>query len=185
MNNDAQVIILKEIDAGEKLLWAGKPKQGTMFRMDDVFKIPLSLLWTGMIIFWEVLALGIKSDIGGIISIILPVLGIPLVIFGLYMIFGRFIYDSKKRSKTFYGVTDQRALIVSGLFTKDLKSINLKTLCDISLSERSHGRGTISFGQERLLLTMLLDRSFAIPKFELIKDVRLVFDLLRAQQKHQ
>lgn len=57
MNYDVQMIIQKELDSGEGLLWAGTPKQGTIFKGTDVFMIPFSLLWGGFAIFWEYMAL--------------------------------------------------------------------------------------------------------------------------------
>jgi len=113
MNFEAQRMVQRELDSGEKLLWAGMPKQGTIFRGMDVFMIPFSLLWGGFAIFWEYMVLAMApqaQDTPEGFAIIFPLFGIPFVIIGLYMIFGRFIYDSKKRSKTFYGLTN-------GLFT--------------------------------------------------------------------
>ena len=118
MDFNTQRIIQSEIDSDEKLIWFGKPNQGIVFRGSDIFMIPFSLLWGGFAIFWEISALSIPMDKAGAIGIIFPLFGIPFVLVGLYMIFGRFIYDAKNRSKTFYGITDQRVIIVSGLFRK-------------------------------------------------------------------
>jgi hypothetical protein len=105
------------------------------------------------------------------------------------MIFGRFIYDSKKRGKTFYGLTDQRAIIVSGLFSKSVKSLNLVTLTDVSLKEKSDLSGTITFGYENQTANFFGGNSFLgmgvnnAPKFELIENAKDVYNKLRAQQK--
>ena len=147
-NYDLRDQIQPELDSGEKLLWAGKPKQGTIFRGSDVFMIPFSLFWGGFAIFWETMVLLIPTKEAGAIGIVFPLFGIPFVLVGLYTIFGRFIYDSKKRKKTYYALTDQRAIIVSGLFSRSVKSLNLGSLSDVSLSEKSDKSGTITFGQE-------------------------------------
>ncbi len=189
MNYDAQIVIQKELDSGEKLLWAGAPKQGTMLKGSDAFMIPFSLLWGGFAIFWEIMALQIPSDEADAVSIVFPLFGIPFVLVGLYMIFGRFIYDSKKRSKTFYGLTDQRAIIVSGLFSKGVKSLNLKTMTDVSLAENANGYGTIVFGQENQMMSMFMGGGFPgmggsnTPKFELIENAKHVYKQLREHQK--
>jgi hypothetical protein len=189
MNYKAREIVQNELDTGEKLLWAGMPRQGTVFRGSDVFMIPFSLLWGGFAIFWETMALAIPNEKAGAVGIVFPLFGIPFVLVGLYMIFGRFIYDSKKRAKTFYGLTDQRAIIVSGIFGKRVKSLNLRSLSDVSLSEKSDKSGTITFGQENLMLSFFGGNSFPgmggsnVPKFELIENAKEVYNQLRAQQK--
>jgi hypothetical protein len=48
--------------------------------------------------------------------------------------------------KTTYGLTGERVVIVSGLFARNVKSLNLRTLSDVSLNERRDGSGTITFG---------------------------------------
>ena len=104
------------------------------------------------------------------------------------MILGRFIHDSKKRAKTFYGLTDQRAIIISGLFSKSVKSLNLRSLSDVSLSEKSDKSGTITFGQENQMMSFFGGNNFPgmvgsnVPKFELIDNAKEVYDQLRAQQ---
>ena len=88
------------LDPGEKLLWSGQPKQGMRLQAGDAFMIPFSLLWGGFAIFWEIAALGIGFSPHGraattakepnFIAYIFPLWGIPFVLMGLYMIFGRF-----------------------------------------------------------------------------------------------
>jgi hypothetical protein len=74
--------------------------------------------------------------------------GLPFVVVGLYLIFGRFIVDSQQRKKTFYGLTKQRIIIISGVFSHKVESLDLKTLTNISMDEKSDGSGTINFGQK-------------------------------------
>ena len=72
--------------------------------------------------------------------------GVPFVLVGLYLIVGRFFADAKLRSKTYYGLTTERIVIVSGLFSRSTKSLQLRTLSDVSLAESRGGLGTITFG---------------------------------------
>ena len=62
MNYDAQIVIQKELDSYEKILWAGIPKQGMLFRGSDIFFIPFSLAWGGFAIFWEYMALTMVQE---------------------------------------------------------------------------------------------------------------------------
>jgi len=70
--------------------------------------------------------------------------GLPFVLVGLYMIFGRFWVDARQRARTFYGITSERVVIVFGLFARRVKSLSIDTLTDVSLTERSGGSGTIT-----------------------------------------
>ncbi len=49
------------------------------------------------------------------------------------MIFGRFFADAKTRAKTIYALTDQRVLIVSGLWRRSIRSLELPGLSEINL----------------------------------------------------
>lgn len=189
MNYDAQMIVQQELDSGERLLWAGMPKQGMVFRHSDLYRIPFSLLWGGFAIFWELSVLSTApSEKAGAARLMFSLFGIPFVLVGLYLIFGRFIYDSKKRAKTFYGLTDQRAIIVSSFFRKRVQSLNLKTMSDVSLSEKKDGYGTIVLGQEIQRTSMFTGTGFSgtgatTPRFELIENAKQVYKQLREQQK--
>ncbi len=188
MNYDAQMIIQNELASGERLLWAGIPKQGMTFRSSDLYRVPISILYLGFAIFWEISVLKLPGDNAGAAGLLFPLFGLPIVLVGLHLLFGRFIYDSKKRKKSFYGLTDQRAIIVSGIFKKGVQSLNLKALGDVSLSEKKDGSGTIVFGQEDLRTSMFSGFGFpargaVAPKFEMIENARQVYSQLREQQK--
>lgn len=189
MNHEAHLKIQRELDSGEKLIWADMPKQGVIFRGFDVFMIPFSLLWGGFAIFWEIMALSIPNEEAGAAGYVFPLFGIPFVLIGLYLIFGRFVHDSKRRANTFYGLTNQRAIMISGLFNKEVKSLNLASLSDVSLTEKGDMSGTITFGQENLMTNFLFANNFpgmgmnTVPKFELIENAKEVYNKIREQQK--
>ncbi|HEX4350926.1 MAG TPA: PH domain-containing protein, partial [Verrucomicrobiae bacterium] len=82
------------MDSGEKLLWSGQPRQGLRLNISDVFVIPFSLLWCGFAIFWE------ANAVKGHSPFVLKLWGIPFVVIGLYMVFGRFFMDARTRVRT-------------------------------------------------------------------------------------
>jgi len=181
-------VIRKHLDQDEKLLWSGKPRSGIVFRSSDIFMIPFSLMWGGFAIFWEISVLSMPAEKAGPVAIIFPLFGIPFVIVGLYMIFGRFYLDAHQRQKAAYGITNSRIIIISGVFSQSIKSLNLKTLSDITISEKADGSGTISLGPSQMASWFFtgtpwpgMDK-FCPPSFDLIDDAKQVYDIIRKTQ---
>jgi hypothetical protein len=145
--------------------------------------VPFSLLWTGFALFWENMA--IRSGA----PLLFRLWGIPFLVLGAYITLGRFFVDSYQRSRTFYGLTDQRVLIVSGLLRRQVTSLALTGLNDVTLSERSDGAGTISFGPTNTYLAMwagapgLGRRRQLPPAFDMIENARQVYDQVRRAQQ--
>ena len=69
--------------------------------------------------------------------------GIPFVLIGAHLVVGRFFADSWQRSRTWYGLTDQRVVILN---SRGVRSIALGALGGIALREREDRSGTIVFG---------------------------------------
>jgi hypothetical protein len=114
--------------------------------------------------------------------------GIPFVLVGLHMIFGRFWLDARQRAATIYAVTSERVVIVSGVFTRRVKSLVIDTITDVSLTERRDGAGTITFGPVPTFYWWHTGgwpgyADQAIPSFELAADARQVYEIIRAAQR--
>jgi hypothetical protein len=105
------------------------------------------------------------------------------------LVIGRFFVEAKQRSGTYYAVTPQRVIIRSGLFSRSVKSLPLKTLQDLSLSERTDGTGTIAFGAQHPMASMFggmpgwpgMDQYLG-PRFDLIPQARSVYESIRKAQ---
>src|SRR4051812_6815317 len=127
--------IALELGNGEKLLWSGRPKQGIVLRPSDAFLIPFSLFWGGFALFWETMV------VTGGAPFFFMIWGLPFLAIGAYMTVGRFFVDAYIRTKTYYGLTNQRAIIISGLINGQIKSVNVRTTSEIALDQRSDGSG--------------------------------------------
>lgn len=185
-------IIGRELEDGETRLWVGRPKQGVVFRAADSFMIPFSLLWGGFAVFWEVMAvrgfISAPSTAMGPV-LIFPLFGIPFVLMGAYITVGRFFLDAKIREGTVYGVTDRRAIIVSGIWSREIKSLPLRTLSDITVTERTDGSGTITMGPSPPFADLYA--GIALPgmqgkvatRFEMIPSAKQVYALMREGQR--
>jgi hypothetical protein len=189
MWNTSGSTIEKELSSGERLLWSGQPRGGIRLRTTDVFVIPFSILWCGFAIFWEFMALTVPANAPGPIDIAFPLFGMPFVLVGLYFVFGRFLVDARSRERTFYGLTNDRIIIVTGLLSRRIKSLNLRTLSDISLTERSDGSGIITFGPSHPFGVWFPAGSwpgagqYAPPAFDMIDRAKEVYEMIRQAQK--
>jgi hypothetical protein len=116
-----------------------------------------------------------------------PLFGAAFVLVGLFMVFGRFVFDAYIRSHTAYAVTDRRVLVLRTGAANNLTALRLDQLPDISLSMARSGRGSISFGGSRLPFAMRgfggWIASLAIqPRFLQIENPKGVFDLIQNYQ---
>jgi hypothetical protein len=175
---------------GERLLWSGRPKLGLVFRLADLYMVPLALLWIAgaddVLDSRDLLADAPWAFgpwamlIGGV---------------GLYMLAGRFLHDAFGRARLFYAVTDRRVLVLrTGRFRGGLRSIEIEYLPMLELRERRDGRGTLVFdlGEDNNtwggpfqgpdhLSPALADGA----RFYRIEQPRLVYDLVRKQAERR
>ncbi len=171
----------RELNSGERLLWKGRPRGGIRFRSQDLFLIPFSLVWAGFVFFAVFAAFHQPSRNGVATSALIPL--IPFVLIGLYILVGRFFVDAMMRARTEYALTDRRAIIVSGLSSRNIKSIDLRSTSEISLSERPDKSGTITFGATPFGGWMQRNpwsfgSSAGVPAFEMIDEVRSVYRII-------
>lgn len=165
--------------APEALRWTGRPPPGLRFERGDVLRVPLSLLWGGFAIFWEYLAFR-----GGA-PLFFLLWGVPFVLVGIYIVAGRFFYNAYIRSRTYYGLTSDCALIVSERPGGGIERLYLPAIKSIRLTLRSDGSGTIAFGDpgSAPLRRWNWSRDETMPSFEAIPDARRVYELCSNAQR--
>ncbi len=117
--------------------------------------------------------------------------GLPFVGVGLYIVFGRFFVDSSQRKHTIYGLTEERLIIKSGVFTKSFKSMDINSLTDIEYIEKEDGSGSIYFGTKKTEINIGVNMNRypytkPNPQLDLIPDVRNVYQqIIGLQNKKQ
>lgn len=163
------------LQGNERLQWSGRPKTGIVFRKEDAYLIPFSLLWCGFAIFWLVGSLQTSE------SLMFSLFGVPFVLIGLMMVFGRFVVDARSRANTIYGLTNDRIIIKSGIFSKQIKSMNINALMALEYTEKPDGSGTIDLGPKNPRSNMGHGMSWMSnvetqPQLEFIPNVRQVYN---------
>lgn len=182
MNQGVDQLIAHHLDGGERLLWWGQPGQGVRLHPTDAILIPFSLMWGGFAIVWEVMAIREGAPIFFLLW------GVPFVIVGTYLIAGRFWWDAKRRSRTFYGVTDKRIILLSGVRRSQVRSVNLRTLGDLSVTERSDGTGDVTLGAAPWMMSWFAGAGWPgmqaqlPPTLESVPRAREVYDTIRKAQ---
>jgi hypothetical protein len=182
---DKSNIISKFLTADEKLVWSGSPKPGYVFRGFDLFLVIWSLGFSVIGIFmftsgmYNIFSKG--DEIGG--NLLLCLFSLPFIFMGLYAGFGRIIANRIVREGTIYGLTNERLLIYSGLFSKNLRSIAGDNLKDLTLTEKEDGSGTISwrnYESMQMKYDPFQTKNFsASESLERISNVRSVYELIR------
>jgi len=175
---DQQIADQFDLDPGERLLWTGYPVLGIRLRASDGYLVPFSLMWGGFAIFWEVMVF--REDA----PFFFRLWGVPFVAVGLYLIVGRFFWDAYCRGRTVYALTDRRIIIVDGGFSRTSRTVNLKTLPELSLTERRDGSGDIALGVSAGFSGLWPSRGVQAPALELLPNVREVFNLIRQAQRN-
>ena len=141
----------RELLPGERIEWTGRPNPAVMFHQEDWLMIPFSLLWGGFAIFWLLGASGIwriwTNAPGRTFQYFGLIWGTPFVLAGQYMIWGRFVYRRWKKQRTYYALTNRRAVIVEGgLRGRASSSAYFENLPMVEKRVRTDGIGSISFG---------------------------------------
>lgn len=147
MNSESLSAVQPELTSGESVLWASRPDSHVIFHKEDLFLIPFSFLWGGFAIFWELGVMGYwgtGSRSGWIFGMIW---GIPFVLVGQYMIWGRFFYAAWKKRRTHYAVTNRRVIVVQNGWSRTVASSYIGSLPTLIKESRSNGGGTLRFIQ--------------------------------------
>lgn len=174
-----------KLDQGERVLWQGQPSQGFRLHPADAFAIPFSLFW--LLIVTSIFLIALTEDQGvadPIFWVVFPI----FFLFGVYFAVGRFIVDIRTRARTYYVLTNKRALVDTGLYRRVRRVVNLSAVPEISLRSGRRDRGTIMFGNPSPFYAMLPPSwpgsgQMLPPAFDIVEDAQAVYDLALAAQR--
>jgi hypothetical protein len=143
----------------------------------DLWVIPFSVVWTVFAV-KNVGAAVEKSD-----SSVAPAMGALFIALGVYMMAARFFVDIWRRRNTAYALTDHRVILARSGPLPSMRSIDLWTMKDVSLTERRDGSGTILFGHPRGPNTVNpWTGNTVVPSFDMIPSAAAVYAMLRDAQ---
>jgi hypothetical protein len=148
-SQDSMAMIQPELTSGESIVWAGQPNTGVIFHKEDLFLTPFSLLWGGFAIFWEAGVSGFwgaGNRSGGTWSFGI-LWGIPFVLIGQYLIWGRSFYAAWLKRRTYYAVTNRRVIVVQNGWKRQMASAYIDTLPTLIKEGGSNGIGILRFAQ--------------------------------------
>lgn len=133
--------ILSELLSGEEILWADQPSNKRLFTAGDVLLVPITLLWGGFALFWNV------AVWSGSAPVLFRLWGLPFLIMGTYISIGRFFYKRWRNARTYYAVTDRRLLIFHYGLRRDSEAYAIHDLSRLRKNAGRDGIGNIIFGE--------------------------------------
>jgi hypothetical protein len=132
--------IHRHLIGGEKVLWTGRPDPTKHFTRSDLYAIPFSLMWGGFAIFWMTMV-SLEGDLFGMLW------GTPFVLIGLYMIVGRFFAKAWIKKRTWYAITDKRAIeFRKSARGERVNAALLRNIPAFNHERKNNGSGAIFFG---------------------------------------
>lgn len=169
--------VQSQLLSGETIHWAAMPNPNKIFHSDDLATIPFSLLWGGFAIFWEAGVLGYwgNNTRSHSAPFFFVLWGIPFVVIGQYMIWGRFVYDAWLKRHTYYAVTNLRVLLVQETWKRTTQLIFLEAIPDIT--REGEDTGTMWLGEKLPLFGSRGSAKRSMSRFEISQRVPVLADI--------
>ena len=140
-SQEADSVIRAELQPGERLVWAGQPPARPAIagrrRLPDTAE---------HLLFGLFYRLGNRGRRHAAPRSCSMRLAFSLCSWRSSRPFGRFWLSAKKCARTYYGLTDRRLIIVSGIFNRNTQSVAIRNLSGVILSKHKNGGGIISLG---------------------------------------
>ncbi len=162
----AAMKVQPEMWSGESVHWAGMPNPKIIFHSDDWAAIPSTLIWTGFFVFWEGNALGYwgRASRPSRNDLFNTLWGIPFLIVGNYMVWGRFLHDAWLKRRTYYAVTNRRVLILQESWKRRTNWTYLEAIP--AIEREGDATGTLWFGKKYPVIAGRRQKTRSMSRFE-------------------
>ena len=120
-----------------------------LLRSRDWFQIPFGLLFVGAGLMAMFSILVTPSDQAAPPPALMALFFLPFLLIGAYFSVGHLFWERWVRSRSSYALTDQRAIIVQNRLQKNVRTIMVKDILDVSLTVGRDGVGTITFNESQ------------------------------------
>lgn len=130
-----------ELRADETPQWIGYPIPKQYAIQEGLKLFLFGIPWTAFVIFWESQAM--KSE-----NLVLQLWGIPFILVGLYLLANPLL-EYWRALRTIYVVTNQRVLILNGVFRPSKKVFAPSNLGDFDVERKYDGSGNIILSEEQ------------------------------------
>lgn len=160
--------IQPELISGENIYWAGRPNPRIIFHADDWMLIPFSLFWAGFVVSWEGEVFHLwKPNSAAPVSLFMALWGIPFLIAGNYLVWGRFFIDGWLKRHTYYAITNRRVFLLQESWTRKTSSLFLGEIPNIERENNKAGVGTLWLGPQYPVLGSKRSKKRNMSRFSL------------------
>lgn len=139
----AEAIAVRQIEPGERLLWAGSPKPGAA----ALAALPASLLglpFAGFAVFWIWSATGTTSGPAGPVTFF-PLLAVPFLLIGAGMFLAP-LWGFLRARGTVYAITGRRAMTIVRSGAGGVRTHSFADIKELVRTEHPDGSGLVFFG---------------------------------------
>ncbi len=164
--------------------WSGWPKQGILFDKSDVYRIPFSIVFLSGVSY---VAYQFFSA-----STVLGIVGIPFILFGLFIAIGRFIVDANNRNNLEYFIDESGIHIIrndpqTNVMVTEIVAYDQWTFTEVI--KYSDGTGTVKFvsitSPYEMPIISLVPTWSKIPQLFRIKDIDMVLSIIEKREKKE
>lgn len=170
------------LDPGEEILWQGRPDTALTLAPIKPLQMAIGLFFTVFALFWTSMAHSMSNGAEPwFFRYVFPNFGLIFVAIGLYQMGGYAIYNSFRRKRSWYTLTNTRAFVATNMPLAGKRLNSWPITADMPITLTQNTPGTVHFATEQ---RSGRNGSYTIPiGFERIHDAAEVHRLIRDIQK--